>query len=176
MIIIIIIIIFGVDKGSKIDKYYIYIYMNIFFCRLLVDLNQFLQRILLILVCVGVVFSGQKCNLHVSEEIVVVSFVSPEATRPQGPSRGNVWDHAEGISGRREYAFCNSDQRMDLNNNRFLYMSAHLIALPGFFVTVLSQLQKIHHRVKSKWLRIGFLRRLRGQCVHRRFTKVLLMT
>ena len=58
---------------------------------------------------------------------------------------------------------------MDLNNNRFLYMSAHLITLPGFFVTVLSQLQKIHHRVKSKWLR-------RGQCVPLRFTKVLLMT
>ena len=58
---------------------------------------------------------------------------------------------------------------MDLNNNRFLYMSAHLITLPGFFVTVLSQLQKIHHRVKSKWLR-------RGQCVPLRFTKALLMT
>ena len=98
--------------------------MNIFFCRLLVDLNQFLQRILMILVCAGVVFSGQKCNLHVSEEIVVVSFVSPEATRPQGPSRGNVWDHAEGISGRREYVFCNSDQLMDLSNNRFLYIFA----------------------------------------------------
>ena len=156
--------------------------MNIFFCCLLVDL-KFLQRILLILVCVGVVFSGRKCNLHVSEEIVVVSFVSPEATRPQGPSRGNVWDHAEGISGRREYVFCNIDQRMGLNNNCFLYIVAHLITLPGFLITspgslpaVLSQLQKIHHRVKSKWLRIGFPRSLRGQCVHRRFTKVLLMT
>ena len=69
-------------------------------------------------------FSRQKCNLHVSEEIVVVSFVSPEATRPQGPSRGNVWDHAEGISGRREYVLCNSDQLMDLSNNRFLYIFA----------------------------------------------------
>ena len=108
--------------------------MNIFFCRLLVDLNQFLQRILLILVCVGVVFSGRKCNLHVSEEIVVVSFVSPEATRPQGPSRGNVWDHAEGISGRREYVFCNSDQLMDLKINCFLYLFAHLITVPGFLI------------------------------------------
>ena len=40
----------------------------------------------------------QKCNLQ-----LVVPFVNLEATRPQGPSRGNVWDHAEGISGRREY-------------------------------------------------------------------------
>ena len=31
-----------------------------------------------------------------SKEIVVVSFVSREATRPQGPSRANVWDHAKG--------------------------------------------------------------------------------
>ena len=31
-----------------------------------------------------------------SKEIVVVSFVSGEATRPQGPSRANVWDHAKG--------------------------------------------------------------------------------
>ena len=79
--------------------------------------------------------------------------------------------------------FCNSEQWMDLNNNCFLYIVAHLITLPGFLITsprslpaVLSQLQKIHHRVKSKWLRIGFPRSLRGQCVHRRFTKVLLMT
>ena len=45
-------------------------------------------------------FNEQKCNL-----LLGVSFVNPETTRPQGPSRGNVWDHAEGISGRREYVF-----------------------------------------------------------------------
>ena len=72
---------------------------------------------------------------------------------------------------------------MDLNNNLFLYIAAHLITLPGFLITsprsppaVLSQLQKINHRVKSKWLRIGFPKSLRGQCVHRRCTEVLLMT
>ena len=31
-----------------------------------------------------------------SGEIVVVSFVDWEATRPLGPSEGNVWDHANG--------------------------------------------------------------------------------
>ena len=31
-----------------------------------------------------------------SGEIVVVSFVDWEATRPKGPSEGNVWDHAKG--------------------------------------------------------------------------------
>ena len=31
-----------------------------------------------------------------SGEIVVVSFVDWEATRPLGPSEGNVWDHAKG--------------------------------------------------------------------------------
>ena len=112
-----------------------------------------------------------------------ISHDASDTPSPQGPSRGNVWDHAEGISGRKEYVFCNSDQWMDLNNNLFLYIVAHLITLPGFLITsprsppaVLSQLQKIHHRVKSKWLRIGFPRSLRGQCVHRRCTEVLLMT
>ena len=39
---------------------------------------------------------------------------------------------------------------MDLNNNRFLYMSAHLIALPGFFVTVLSQLPQSEIKMAEK--------------------------
>ena len=43
-------------------------------------------------------------------------------------------DHAEVISGRREYVFCNSDQQMDPSNNRFLYLFAHLITVPGFLI------------------------------------------